>query len=327
MNSENDQKVINQEQDKNTELSFFNPKRHSERTKALLALGLVSFFWGTTWLASKRGVKYVPALQLSGMRHLIGGSLYVLYFFIKGYKFPTKQQFFQIFWMSIVMFVLSNGLSTWSVAYLPSGLSAVIGSITPVWIALFSVFLFRESKLNTITIIGLIVGFAGILVIFSDYINTIFNSGYLIGIILGTIATMTWALGTLYTVKHAKDLNAYFSLGWQMFLSGIMLNVISLVIGNFKPLNQIPLEAYLSVGYLVVIGSIITFGAFIYAIKRLPPAQSSIYAYINPIVAVIIGALLNNEELTIPIIVGTLVTLLGVYFVNMGIRRSKAVGN
>ena len=90
-------------------------------------------------------------------------------------------------------------------------------------------------------------------------------------------------------------------------------------------MNLIPLEAYLSVGYLVVIGSIITFGAFIYAIKRLPPAQSSIYAYINPIVAVIIGALLNNESLTMVIFGGTLITLMGVYLVNMGIRKSKSV--
>lgn len=326
MNEESDQAITKAATDKNN-LHFLNPKRYTERTKALLALALVSFFWGTTWLASKRGVKYVPALQLSGMRHLIGGSLYVVYFFLKGYKFPSKQQFFQIFWMSIVMFVLSNGLSTWSVSFLPSGLSAVIGSITPVWIALFSVFLFRDSKLNTITIIGLVVGLVGILIIFSDYLNNIFNSGYLNGIVLGTIATMTWALGTLYTVKHSKDLNAYFSLGWQMFLSGIMLNLFSFATGNFKPLNQIPLEAYLSIGYLVVIGSIITFGAFIYAIKRLPPAQSSIYAYINPIVAVIIGAILNNEELTIAIILGTLVTLLGVYLVNTGIRKSKPVDN
>jgi drug/metabolite transporter (DMT)-like permease len=306
-------------------LNFFNPKRHSEYTKALLALALVSFFWGTTWLASKRGVKYIPALQLSGMRHTIGGSLYVLYFFLKGYKFPTKQQFIQFFWMSIVMFVLSNGLSTWSVAYLPSGLSAVIGSITPIWIALFSVFILRETKLNWITVIGLLFGFVGIIVIFSDYISTLFNSGFIIGIIMGIVATMTWAIGTLYTVKHSRNLNAYYSLGWQMFLSGIMLNTISFASGNFKPLNLIPLEAYLSVGYLVVIGSIITFGAFIYAIKRLPPAQSSIYAYINPIVAVIIGALLNNESLTLVIFGGTLITLMGVYLVNMGIRKSKPV--
>jgi drug/metabolite transporter (DMT)-like permease len=306
-------------------LKIFNPKRHSEHTKALLALALVSFFWGTTWLASKRGVKYIPALQLSGMRHTIGGSLYVVYFLFKGYKFPTKQQFIQFFWMSIVMFVLSNGLSTWSVAYLPSGLSAVIGSITPIWIALFSVFILRETKLNWITVIGLLLGFVGIVVIFSDYISTLFNSGFIIGIIMGIVATMTWAIGTLYTVKHSRNLNAYYSLGWQMFLSGIMLNTISFATGNFKPLNLIPLEAYLSVGYLVVIGSIITFGAFIYAIKRLPPAQSSIYAYINPIVAVIIGALLNNESLTMVIFGGTLITLMGVYLVNMGIRKSKSV--
>ncbi len=301
----------------------FHPRNQSEKTRALVAVGLVSFFWGTTWLASKKGVEHMPGLQLAGIRQLIGGGFYILYFFIKGYGFPNRQQFLQFIWMSILMFVISNGFSTWSVQYIPSGLGAVIGAISPIWIALFTVILFREVKLNLITIFGLVLGFAGIVIIFSDYLQALFNSSFAFGIILGIIATMTWALGTLYTVRHARNFNAYYSLGWQMFLSGIMLTIVSRVSGQYVPLHNVNPIAWYSIAYLVVIGSIITFGAFIYALKRLPAAQASIYAYINPIVAVIVGAILNNEKLNVIIALGTIVTLLGVYLVNTGFKKAK----
>jgi drug/metabolite transporter (DMT)-like permease len=306
-----------------TTIQPLHPKNQTEKTRALVAVGLVSFFWGTTWLASKKGVETIPGLQLAGIRQLLGGSFYMIFFFIKGYRFPNRQQLIQFVWMSILMFVVSNGFSTWSLQYIPSGLGAVIGAIAPIWIALFSVLLFRETRLNLTTVIGLILGFAGILIIFYDYLDALFNSKFLWGVVLGIVATMTWALGTLYTVRHAKDLNAYYSLGWQMFLSGIILTATSRLSGQYVPLSQTTPQTWYAIGYLVLVGSIITFAAFIYSLKRLPPAQASVYAYINPIVAVIIGALLANEKLNLYIAVGTLVTLFGVYLVNSGFKRAR----
>lgn len=306
-----------------TTVQPLHPKNQSEKTRALVAVGLVSFFWGTTWLASKKGVEHMPALQLAGIRQSLGGAIYLIFFFIKGYKLPTKEQFIQFVWMSILMFVISNGFSTWSVQYIPSGLGAVIGAIAPIWIAIFSVTLFRETKFNLVTIIGLILGFGGILIIFSDYLHDLLNSKFSLGIILGVIATMTWALGTLYTVRHSKNLDPYYSIGWQMFISGIILTIVSLLTGQHVPWSDVNPIAWFSIAYLVIIGSVITFLAFIYALKRLPAAQASVYAYINPIVAVIIGALLNNEKLNAVITIGTLVTLLGVYLVNTGFKKAK----
>lgn len=300
-----------------------HPKNQSEKTRALVAVGLVSFFWGTTWLASKKGVEHLPALQLAGIRQFLGGSIYLIYFFFKGHKLPTKEQFIQFTWMSIIMFVASNGLSTWSVQYIPSGLGAVIGAIAPIWIAIFSVTLFRETKFNVITVIGLILGFGGIIIIFSDYLHDLFNSKFSIGIILGVIATMTWGIGTLYTVRHSKNLDPYYSLGWQMFIAGIILTLISLATGQYKPISEVNPIAWYSIGYLVIVGSVITFLAFIYALKRLPAAQASVYAYINPVVAVIIGSILNKEKLNMTIAVGTAVTLLGVYLVNTGFKKAR----
>ena len=293
----------------------------SDRSKALFAVALVSILWGTTWIASKVGVKYLPALQLSGLRHLIGGGIYVAFFTFYKMMVPKRHQFWRIIWMSILMFVISNGFSVLSIVYMPSGLGAVVGAISPIWVVLFSFLLFQKVKFKPLTIIGIILGFLGVLVTFFEFVEHILYTNFSLGILYGVISSMTWALATLLTVKQSKDMDPYFSLGWQMFMSGIILNTISYVSGNFMPYTEVPSEAWLSIGYLILVGSVIAFGAYIYALKRLPATQVSIHSYINPIVAVLLGDLLMNEELTIYIVLGTLVTLVGVYLVNNSFKK------
>lgn len=296
-------------------------RNQSDKTKAMLAVGVVCFFWGTTWLASKKGVQYMPALQLAGIRQFAAGTLFLAFFFLKKYKLPTRKQFIQFGWMSLLMIVINNGFSTWSMKYIPSGLGAVIGAAAPLWIAVLSTFVFKETKLNSMTIVGLLLGICGILVIFSDYLHALFNSSFSIGVLLNVLASIAWAFGTIFTVKNAKHVNPYFSLGWQMFLGGIVLLLVSWFTGQYMPIADAPLQVWYSLSYLVFVGSILTYSAFIYALKRLPAAQVSIYAYINPIVAVIVGALLNREKLTIIIAAGTMITILGIYLVNTGFKR------
>jgi len=287
----------------------------------MIAVALVCILWGTTWMASKVGVRYMPALQLSGLRHLIGGGIYVLYFGLFRRMWPQKNQYWQIIWMSFIMFVLSNGLSVLSIVYMPSGLGAVIGAITPIWVVLFSYLLFKRIHFKKMTIIGILLGFIGVVITFYDFVENIMSSDFSLGILYGVIASMTWALATLLTVKHAKKMDPYFSLGWQMFMSGIILNIYSYASGDFIDYSLLHVDAWLSILYLVLIGSVIAFGAYIYALKRLPATLVSIHSYVNPIVAVIIGDWLMHEPLTPFIIMGTLVTLIGVYLVNRSFRR------
>ena len=293
----------------------------SEKNSALFAVGVVSILWGTTWMASKIAVKSMPALQVSGMRHLIGGSLYVGYFFFKKFPFPTKEQFIRIFWVSLIMFVLCNGFSVMSVQYIPSGLAAVVGAMSPLWVAVFGLLIFRDTKLSHITTAGLLLGFGGVLITFYDYIEELADSNFILGVIYGLIASITWALGTLLTVKDSKKLDPYYSMGWQMFLSGIMLSVFSFATNQHVPISSIGTEGWLSLAYLIVVGSVIAFMAFIYALKRLPATQVSIHSYINPLVAIIIGDLMMHEGLTAYLVIGTIVTLLGVYLVNRGFKK------
>ncbi len=294
---------------------------NSARSKALFAVALVSLLWGTTWIASKVGVKYIPALQLSGLRHLLGGGIYVLFFALYKRMIPKKTQFFRIIWMSVLMFVISNGFSVLSVVYLPSGLGAVVGAISPIWVVIFSFLLFKKIQFKTKTIVGIILGFLGVLIAFFEFVEHILYTDFSLGLLFGFISSMTWALATLLTVKQAKDMDPYFSLGWQMFMSGIILNLVSYISGNFVAYSAVPAEAWLSIGYLILIGSVIAFGAYIYALKHLPATQVSIHAYINPIVAVLLGDLLMNEKLTVYIIAGTIITLIGVYLVNNSFKK------
>lgn len=287
----------------------------------ILALCWVSFFWGTTWLASKEGVKHMPALQLAGIRQFIGGFLYVAFFLYKKAPWPKGRQWKAIFILSILNFVLSNGLSTWGVKYISSGLGAIIGAIFPLWIVFITVF--RGEKMARLSILGLIVSFGGVCVIFYDHLADFLKPDFRFGIFLSLIATVTWAFGTLYTKKKAASFNPYFSLGLQMLISSFITFAIIGATGTGVNISAIPANSWWAIAYLVIIGSVLTFIAFIYMIQRLPAEINSIYAYINPIVAVLLGAIVYGEPLTMAIAIGGGVALCGLYLVNYSIRKAK----
>ncbi len=285
----------------------------------ILALCWVSLAWGTTWIASKEGVKHMPALQLAGIRQFIGGLLYLLFFLYKGTPWPKGKQWKSILILSILNFVLSNGLSTWGVQYISSGLGAIIGAIFPLWIVL--ILFFRGDKLAFKTILGMLVSFAGVCVVFYEHLADFVNPDFRFGIFLSVISTITWAFGSLYTKKKAASFNPYFSLGLQMFISSLLLIGFTEISGIAVSVADIPMNSWFAIAYLVLVGSVLTFIAFIYALQRLSPEINSIYAYINPIVAVLLGTVIFNESLTKSIVFGGLVTLIGLYVVNQSLRK------
>ncbi len=216
--------------------------------------------------------------------------------------------------------MLSNGLSTWGVKYISAGLGSIIGAIFPLWLVFIG--LFKSQKIPAKAILGIIIGFAGICVIFYEHLEDFLNPDFTFGIILSLIATWAWAFGTLYTKQQAASFNPYFSLGLQMMISGVVLYSVSGAVGISIPVKDIPWQSWAAISYLVIFGSVISFIAYLYALQRLPTEQASIYAYINPIVAVLFGALIFNEKLTLFIAIGGLITLLGVYLVNQVYRTS-----
>jgi drug/metabolite transporter (DMT)-like permease len=291
----------------------------------VLALCWVSFFWGTTWLASKEGVKHMPAFQLAGIRQFIAGSLYLLFFLFKKAPWPKGKQWKSILILSLLNFVLSNGLSTWGVKYISSGLGSIIGAMVPVWIVFISIF--KGEKITRLSVLGILVCFGGVCVIFYEHLLDFLQPDFQFGIFLSITATITWAFGTLYTKKKAASFNPYFSLGLQMFISSIFIFTFTEAAGISIPVSEIPASAWWPIAYLVLFGSILTFIAFIYALQKLPTELSSVYAYVNPIVAVILGSLIFEEALTMAIIFGGSLTLIGLYLINFAMRKKKTLNS
>jgi drug/metabolite transporter (DMT)-like permease len=288
----------------------------------ILALCWVSFFWGTTWIASKEGVKHMPALQLVAIRQFLGGFLYISYFLFKKTPWPKGKQWKTIIILSFLNFVLSNALSTWGVKYISSGLGAIIGACVPLWIVIIS--FFQGERLSKFSILGLIISFSGVCVIFYDHLADFLIPDFKFGIIISIISTLTWAFGTLYTKQKAASFNPYFSLGIQMFLSSILVFAYTGAAGISVPLHEIPAISWWSIAYLVIFGSVLTFIAFIYALQHLPASISSVYSYINPIIAVLLGAIIFGETLNAAIAIGGSVTLFGLYLVNYSLRKARA---
>jgi drug/metabolite transporter (DMT)-like permease len=262
----------------------------------------------------------MPALQMAGIRQFLGGILYVIFFIGKGRALPRGREWVPVIILTILNFLLSNGLSTWGLKFISAGLGSIIGAIFPLWIVIIGLFS-AKSKMPAKAVIGLLLGFAGVCVIFYDHLEDFLNSDFRFGILLSLGATWSWAFGTIYTKQQAVDFNPYFSLGLQMVISGIILYIIALSSGAHIPVSEIPWQSWVSIGYLVVFGSVISFIAYLYALQNLPTAQASIYAYINPVVAVMIGALFFGEEFTPYIAIGGIITLAGVYIVNEAFRK------
>jgi drug/metabolite transporter (DMT)-like permease len=224
--------------------------------------------------------------------------------------------------LSLLNFVLSNGLSTWGVKFISSGLGAIIGAMVPLWIAIIS--FFKGERITRLAVFGILICFGGVCIIFYEHLIDFLQPDFQFGIILSITATITWAFGTLYTKKKAASFNPYFSLGLQMFISSIFLFAFVGATGSSISISEIPGNSWWSIAYLVIIGSVLTFIAFIYALQKLPTELSSVYAYINPIVAVILGSFVFNEPLTTAIVFGGGVTLVGLYTINYAMRKKRA---
>lgn len=296
----------------------------SNKQKAYLALVVTSLLWGTTWVVSKIGVEKTPAFEVASIRQFSGGIIYVSFFLLfKKLPLPTAKQFRWLFIMAILMFVSSNGIATWALKYIPSGLAALIAALYPLSVVLIEMFFYKNNKISWSTFIGLFLGIAGIALVFYDNAFHNHTEGFWFGVCLSLIAMITWAMATIFIARKKTELNPYYATGWQMLISSFIMFLIVLISGDHIPISSIPLQTWGALAYLVAAGSLFAFVAFIYSMKNLEPGIAALYAYINPIVAIVVGSLIINEKLTMNIILGSLITLVGVYLVNRSLKTLK----
>lgn len=295
-----------------------------QNKNAYIALAIVSIFWGTTYLASSVGVRHMHGVMLAGIRQGAAGFLITGFFLLKGYKLPEKMVLSKLFIIGTLMLCGGNGLLTWAMKYIPSGLGAIIAATIPIWITIASYFLVQRTRLSLQLIIGMILGFGGVAGIFYNYLSSLMNPDFQFGILIAFGSCIFWALGSVLTAKWALGVNYLYGAGFQMFFSGIiMLIVATFFLGQHIEVSTFTTELWESLLYLVLVGSVFSYSAYVFALNNLPPAQVSIYAYINPVVAVLLGWLILHEQLTWLTGICSLITIGGVYLVNNAINKNK----
>jgi drug/metabolite transporter (DMT)-like permease len=287
-----------------------NPHLH----KAYWSLVAISFFWGTTWFVSKLTVPHIPALQLTGMRQVAAGVLLLIFFLSKNFRLPSRKEFFFHFICGFLLITCSNGLTTVAIKFIPSFLGALISCLSPFVFVLGGSVFFQE-KVNKKVVVGLLIGFSGIGVLLSSFFAEMQHPNFLFGVVLSLVAVFTWTSGTLFSVKNRLQLNPYESIGWQMLFGGVMLLTFSAVSGQYVKFASIPLQAWIYFVYLTFVGSIFCFICYLYALQKLPLSLVSIYVYINPIVALLLGILCLNEKINPTIAIGSIIILVGIFVV------------
>lgn len=298
----------------------------SAKTKGYLALTATSIIWGTTWVVSKIGVLEIPPLQLVYIRQFIAGIIFVGFLsFFKKLPLPTLKQFRWLFIMAVIMFVSANGLSTWGVQYIPAGLGSLIGALYPLSVVILEKVFFKSKPLTVVTVIGLLLGISGIGIV--SYENAFHHNttNFLFGVFLSVTAMLSWSIGTIFIARNKVDINPYYGVGWQMMISSIILFIIMQTTQKVIPFFDISTTAWVVIGYLVFFGSLLAFIAFIYSMKVLPTAVSSLYAYINPFVAMVTAYIVLSEKLSINILWGSLVTITGVFLVNYSAKKANKI--
>ncbi|HYG39315.1 MAG TPA: EamA family transporter, partial [Cytophagales bacterium] len=294
----------------------------SEKFKAYFALACVCFFWGTTYLALRIGVAYIPPFLFSGTRQVIAGMILISWFLVKGNPFPPFKELLIHIICGTLMIAVGNGLVAWAELYVSSGLAALICSLVPIWIILINVIIRSSETINLKIITGSLLGLCGLVLIFNDNLKDFANPNYLYGIVAIILANIGWAIGTIINKRSKSQANPLFAAGLQVFSGGLIMLIVSFLMEDLST-TTLNVEGIGALIYLILFGTVLAFGAFIYALSKLPTTIVSLYAYINPLVAIILGWLILNERLNLTIWIAFAITISGVYLVNKGFAKNK----
>jgi drug/metabolite transporter (DMT)-like permease len=289
-------------------------KTHRPAWKTLLAFAIIYFVWGSTFLAIRVGVHEVPPLLFAAMRFLIAGLVLFGWMIARGERLPTRRQWMSVVLLAFLIFVVDYGLLFWAEQRVPSGIAAVMMATIPVFIALSEILFLRTQRLTVRLTLALLIGIGGVAVLMSHALNLGDAPLDTAGAVALIIGSLSWSIASVLTRKLPLPSSKVMSSGAQMLAGGVLLTFAAAAFGefhNFHP-STVSRGAWFSLLYLIVAGSIIGFTAYVWLIHHESPTKVGTYAYVNPVVAVLIGYLLGGEALGLRTILGTMFVLISV---------------
>lgn len=285
--------------------------------KAYIAWIAICIIWGTTYLAIRVGVAELPPMLFAGLRWIVAGFILIVLLNLRGNPLPAFKDIKHLAVVGIALIGVANGLVVVAEQWIPSGLTALLISTLPFWmVGLESIFP-KGPKINAYIISGLLMGSIGVVIIFAKDLEILIDLNTFIGVLCLLGAVISWSLGSIYSKYTPLKIHPMMGASVQMLIAGALQTLLGLILGEQNSF-QFTHDSFLAFAYLVVFGSIFGYASYIYAISHLPLSLVSTYAYINPVIALLLGWYILNEQLTIFVLAATILILVGVGLVKRG---------
>lgn len=307
---------------------------------AYFAWAAVCLIWGTTYLGIRVSLESIPPALMGGIRWLIAGSLLTAYLILRRRPLPPRSQWGSIALLGFLMLGLGNGGVVFAEQWVPSGLAAVMVATAPFWMAAVEACLPDGERLHTSVVLGLVIGFSGIvLLVWPDLtLGSASSRGFLAGIVALQVASIGWSIGSSYSRRHGRKVAAATPHGdgldevlgttaYQMLAGGLMMTAAGTLRGEWSNIF-FTTRTTTALIYMSTLGAVGGFVAYTYALRHLPVSFVSLYAYVNPVIAVALGVLVLHEPFTWRMAIAAALVFVGMWVVRWeqrpGTRRVAA---
>jgi drug/metabolite transporter (DMT)-like permease len=290
---------------------------------AYIAFGIVCFVWGTTYLGIAVAIETLPTFLFAGSRFTAGGIILLLLALWRGHKLPSRRSdWVNLAIIGALMVGIGNVAVVWAEHHMSSGFAALLVATSPLWMATLESFRTTGERINLRKALGMLIGFAGVGVLVAPELEIgELNTGLVLGVILLQLGSIAWNIGSIRSKYHlSRELSPIISAALQMLFGGIMVGVIGFALGE-APAFHFSTRSLVAYLYLLIFGSVIAYGAYVYALSKLKTSTTSLYAYINPLVAVFLGWLVLSEPLGWNSLVAMIVIFSGVALVQTGQKK------
>ena len=291
---------------------------HNHRLKVIIAFGLVYVFWGSTYLAiGMTSAEGIPPLVMCSIRFLIAGPLMLLACALFGRNVRvSRHEAMRLAAIGILLLVGGNGTLAWAEQYVPTGFAALIIAVTPIWFLVLETFVFRGDRISRRGIVGLVMGVLGIAILVWPKIAHRDSLGtmQLLGAVSLLFSSFSWAVGSVLSRKWQMKVDPLVATGWEMVFASLAHSTLAFVTGQYHR-AVFTHRGVMAVLYLVVFGSWIGYTAYVWLLKHVPTPKVATYAYVNPIVAVILGLIVLHERFDHFMLAGTVVIVAAVALV------------
>jgi len=299
-------------------LSSASTSSPRQQRRAYWAWLAVCVSWGTTFLATRVAIESIPPFVMAGSRHFIAGVILAAGLRARGVHLPARESWGGHALLGLLMIGMGNGCLVWAQQFVPSGVAAVMVSVIPFWMIGVERLMPGGERIHPKQVLGLLLGFGGILLLASSSLQHDggSTSQIVLGVVMLQLSCLGWAVGSTYAKRHKRDENLFAATAVQIMCGGLVLMVVATFTGEWGD-TQATQRSLFAVLYLVVVGTFVGYISYVYALKHLPVSVVSLYAYVNPIIAVVLGSLILMEPFT-----PRMAVAIGIIFLAMLMVRS-----